>query len=298
MIDTMTYRRAIHFVFKIGKRNEAIGFYKNVLGMKILRHEEFEEGCKATCNGPYDGKWSKSMIGYGAEDRHFVLELTYNYGIGSYQLGNDFQYMTIVSSDVFRRVLESNWPHTDSENRLQVRSPDGYLFTVENSASSGNPLKKLTLSSSDLQQTKRFWHNLCGMQLNSEHDDSLSLAYDDGGIVLEFINIHCSVDHGSAFGRVALSCPAAELNGLQEKAINEGFTVLTPLLSLDTPGKATVQVVILTDPDRHEVCFVGDEAFRILSQEDPQADNLLTAAMVEDKSDKWFSKKGKSKTSA
>jgi len=40
---------------------------------------------------PYDGKWSKSMIGYGAEDSHFVLELTYNYGIGSYKLGNDFQ---------------------------------------------------------------------------------------------------------------------------------------------------------------------------------------------------------------
>jgi len=29
--------------------------------------------------------------------------------------------------------------------------------------------------------------------------------------------------------------------------------------------------------DRHEVCFVGDEAFRILSQEDPHADSLLTA---------------------
>jgi len=31
------------------------------------------------------------MIGYGAEDRYFVLELTYNYGIGNYQLGNDLQ---------------------------------------------------------------------------------------------------------------------------------------------------------------------------------------------------------------
>lgn len=294
----MAYRRAVHFVFKIGKRNEAIGFYKNILGMKVLRHEEFEEGCKATCNGPYDGKWSKSMIGYGEEDRHFVLELTYNYGIGSYQLGNDFQYMTIVSNDVFKRVLESKWPHTNSENRLHVRSPDGYLFTVENSASDGNPLKKLTLASSDLQQTKRFWHDLCGMQLNSENGDSLSLAYDASGIVLEFVNIHCAIDHSSAFGRVALSCPAAELSGVQEKAINEGFTVLTPLISLDTPGKATVQVVILADPDRHEVCFVGDEAFRILSQEDPHADSLLTAAMAEDKSDEWFSKEGKSKTSA
>lgn len=30
------------------------------------------------------------MVGYGAEDNHFVIELTYNYGIGSYKLGNDF----------------------------------------------------------------------------------------------------------------------------------------------------------------------------------------------------------------
>ena len=40
---------------------------------------------------PYDGKWSKSMVGYGPEDNHFVVELTYNYGLGSYQLGDDFR---------------------------------------------------------------------------------------------------------------------------------------------------------------------------------------------------------------
>ena len=32
-------------------------------------------------------------------------------------------------------------------------------------------------------------------------------------------------------------------------------------LSLDTLGKATVQVIILPNPDGHEICFVGDEAF-------------------------------------
>jgi len=36
--DIMSYRRAIHFVLKIGKRNEAVGFYKNVLGMKVSGH--------------------------------------------------------------------------------------------------------------------------------------------------------------------------------------------------------------------------------------------------------------------
>lgn len=29
------------------------------------------------------------MIGYGPEDNHFVIELTYNYGVKSYKMGND-----------------------------------------------------------------------------------------------------------------------------------------------------------------------------------------------------------------
>lgn len=35
------------------------------------------QGCKAACNGPYDGMWSKTMMGYDSEDAAFVLELTY-----------------------------------------------------------------------------------------------------------------------------------------------------------------------------------------------------------------------------
>lgn len=31
------------------------------------------------------------MVGYGKEDSHFVVELTYNYGIKAYAKGNDFQ---------------------------------------------------------------------------------------------------------------------------------------------------------------------------------------------------------------
>ena len=31
------------------------------------------------------------MVGYGPEENHFVVELTYNYGVKQYQRGNDFQ---------------------------------------------------------------------------------------------------------------------------------------------------------------------------------------------------------------
>ena len=68
--------------------------------------------------------------------------------------------------------------------------------------------------------------------------------------------------------------------------------IQTPLVSLDTPGKATVQVVILSDPDSHEICFVGSEAFEELSWVDPKADELLDGAMAKDKSKEWFQKKG------
>lgn len=39
-----------------------------------------------------------------------------------------------------------------------------------------------------------------------------------------------------------------QLEGIQQKAKDGGHKILTPLVSLDTPGKATVQVVILADP--------------------------------------------------
>lgn len=45
---------------------------------------------------PYDGKWSKTMMGYGSEDNHFVVELTYNYGIKQYVKGNEFQVLTLI----------------------------------------------------------------------------------------------------------------------------------------------------------------------------------------------------------
>lgn len=39
------------------------------------------------------------MVGFGPEDDHFVAELTYNYGVGEYQLGNDFLVGESLSSN-------------------------------------------------------------------------------------------------------------------------------------------------------------------------------------------------------
>lgn len=80
---------------------------------------------------PYDGKWSKTMIGYGPEENHFVAELTYNYGIGSYKLGNDFLGMTIQSNQVLANAKAQDWPVLhDEQNSQFLEAPGGYRFYI------------------------------------------------------------------------------------------------------------------------------------------------------------------------
>jgi len=80
--------RPLHWVNKISNLKKSVKLL-NTLGCRILRHEEFESGCEATCNGPYSGYWSKSMVGWENEDKSFVFEMTYNYGVDAYRRGND-----------------------------------------------------------------------------------------------------------------------------------------------------------------------------------------------------------------
>ncbi|XP_059685267.1 glyoxalase domain-containing protein 4 isoform X2 [Gavia stellata] len=285
----MAARRALHFVFKVGDRGRSARFYRELLGMSVLRHEEFEEGCKASCNGPYDGKWSKTMVGYGPEDNHFVAELTYNYGIGEYRLGNDFLGITLVSSQAVRNAKKMGWPLKEVTTGIfEAEAPGGYKFYLEDKEQlKQDPVLKVTLGVSDLQKSVNYWSDLLGMKIyeKDEEKQRALLGYADNQCKLELKTVGGAVDHGTAFGRIAFSCAKEE-------------KILTPLVSLDTPGKATVQVIILADPDGHEICFVGDEAFRDLSKVDPNGDKLLDDAMAADNSDKWFAAQKMKKASA
>lgn len=71
------------------------------------------------------------MIGYGPESSHFVIELTYNYGVTSYELGNEFGGITIASKDVLKRAKEHNWETKSILNgKTELLSPDGYTFII------------------------------------------------------------------------------------------------------------------------------------------------------------------------
>ncbi|KAI2804382.1 Glyoxalase domain-containing protein 4, partial [Blomia tropicalis] len=258
----------------------------------VLRHEEFNEMCNAQCNGPYDGKWSKTMIGYGPENKNFVLELTYNYGVANYKRGNDLVGIRIESKAAYENVLKNDkdwiFMHKNPES-LVLNSPDGYLFEIYNASEEQLPsISKVTLLSSNLDISKNYWHGMLGMNIDNEDVDLFSASYSTKDAKLEFL-----ASKGQAhMGELHLHVLKPILPHLQESMIEKNQTILTRLVSLDTPGKATVQVVILADPDGHEICFVGEKGFSELSQVDPNANESIDKAMSDDKSDEWFAKKG------
>ena len=80
--------RILHTMLRVGDLQRSIRFYTDVLGMKVLR----------TTDRP-EQKYTLAFVGYGDESVHAVLELTYNYGVGTYDLGNAFGHVAIEVPD-------------------------------------------------------------------------------------------------------------------------------------------------------------------------------------------------------
>ena len=80
--------RILHTMLRVGDLQRSIRFYTDVLGMKVLR----------TTDRP-EQKYTLAFVGYGDESGHAVLELTYNYGVGTYDLGNAFGHVAIEVPD-------------------------------------------------------------------------------------------------------------------------------------------------------------------------------------------------------
>ena len=80
--------RILHTMLRVGDLNRSIDFYTSVLGMQVLR----------TTDRP-DQKYTLAFVGYGDERSQAVLELTYNYGVDRYELGNAYGHIAIEVDD-------------------------------------------------------------------------------------------------------------------------------------------------------------------------------------------------------
>nr|ADG64910.1 hypothetical protein GA25437 [Drosophila pseudoobscura]ADG64915.1 hypothetical protein GA25437 [Drosophila pseudoobscura]ADG64916.1 hypothetical protein GA25437 [Drosophila pseudoobscura]ADG64917.1 hypothetical protein GA25437 [Drosophila pseudoobscura]ADG64918.1 hypothetical protein GA25437 [Drosophila pseudoobscura] len=277
--------RALHYVFKIGDRAKNAFFFRSILGMKVLRHEEFKEGCDAECNGPYDNRWSKTMVGYGPESSHFVIELTYNYGVTSYEMGNDFGGVTIHSTEILPRAAQHSYPIDKTEGGSLLTSPDGYKFLVIDQAAptaDADPVQSVELHVSNLAASRQYWEQLLRLQPLAENKQSVRLSYGGKQASLQLTQILDPINRAKAYGRIAFAVPSATQPPLYEAVKAAGGTILKSLITLETPGKATVSVLILADPDGHEICFVDEEGFSQLSQVEPDGEQRLDKYIAKD----------------
>ncbi|KAF1022275.1 MAG: Lactoylglutathione lyase [Paracidovorax wautersii] len=82
--------RMLHTMLRVGNLQRAIDFYTEVMGMKLLRTSE---------NPEY--KYSLAFLGYESNPAQAELELTYNWGVESYDLGNAYGHIAIGVPDAY-----------------------------------------------------------------------------------------------------------------------------------------------------------------------------------------------------
>ena len=81
--------RLLHTMLRVGDLQRSIDFYTNVLGMQLLRSSE---------NPEY--KYSLAFVGYEGNPAQAEIELTYNWGVESYEMGTAFGHIALGVDDV------------------------------------------------------------------------------------------------------------------------------------------------------------------------------------------------------
>ena len=122
--------RMLHTMLRVGDLQRSIHFYTDVMGMTVLREEEYPEG-----------KFSLAFVGYGDELSNTVIELTYNWGTDNYDLGEGFGHIAIAVPDVYAacekikqlggKVIREAGPMMHGTLVLAfVEDPDGYKIEL------------------------------------------------------------------------------------------------------------------------------------------------------------------------
>jgi len=118
--------RLLHTMLRVGNLERSIRFYTEMLGMTLLRQKDYPKG-----------EFTLAFLGYGDEQHHSALELTWNWGIEHYEPGTGFGHIAIEVDDVYQaaqrirqagyRVIREPGPMNAGDTLLAfVADPDGY----------------------------------------------------------------------------------------------------------------------------------------------------------------------------
>ncbi|MCZ6718700.1 MAG: lactoylglutathione lyase [Gammaproteobacteria bacterium] len=118
--------RIMHTMLRVGDMDRSIHFYTEVLGMKVLRKQEYP-----------DNQFTLAFVGYGDEVDHAVLELTYNWDQDRYEMGDAYGHIAIGVDDVYAacdaicerggKIVRDAGPMKGGSTVIAfVEDPDGY----------------------------------------------------------------------------------------------------------------------------------------------------------------------------
>jgi lactoylglutathione lyase len=117
-------------MLRVGDMQRSIKFYTQIIGMRVLR----------TLDQPMEN-YTLTFLGFGDESSTCVLELTYNYGISEYNMGNAYGHIAISVDDCYAacadiklkggQVVFEATPLPGSDETIAfVADPDGYQIEL------------------------------------------------------------------------------------------------------------------------------------------------------------------------
>lgn len=119
-------------MLRVGDLTRSVDFYTRILGMNLLRTTERTEQ-----------KYSLAFVGFGKgnEDGQAEIELTYNHGVASYEMGSAYGHIAIAVTDAYaacERIQVAGGNVTRPAGPVQggntiiafVTDPDGYKIEL------------------------------------------------------------------------------------------------------------------------------------------------------------------------
>lgn len=122
--------RILHTMLRVGDLDKSVAFYTDVLGMKELRRSEYP-----------DGEFTLAFLGYGDESDNAVIELTFNWGTDTYDIGTGYGHIAIEVPDVYAacekmksaggKIIRDAGPMNAGTRIIAfLEDPDGYQIEL------------------------------------------------------------------------------------------------------------------------------------------------------------------------
>jgi len=120
----------LHTMIRVGNLDKSIDFYTNTIGLKLTRKTDYPHG-----------NFTLAFLSLNESDEEPFLELTYNWGVDKYELGNSFGHIALGVDDIYfvcevirnkgGKITREPGPMKGSKSILAfVEDPDGYKIEL------------------------------------------------------------------------------------------------------------------------------------------------------------------------